>query len=68
MDRSRLGLMNADCFGCSASLLLDLSAALDMIDHGSLDDELRDGFYICGTILYGYRKTGVYTQAYHHTN
>lgn len=50
--RSRLDQMNADCFGCSASLLLDLrSAALDMIDHGSLDDKLRNGIDISGTVL-----------------
>lgn len=50
MAVSRLGLINADCFGRSASILLDLSAALDMTDHSSLEDKLRNFLDICGTI------------------
>lgn len=46
MAMSRLGLMNADCFEHSASFLLDLSAALDVIDHSSLDDKLRKHWYL----------------------
>lgn len=34
--------MNADCFEHSALFLLDLSAALDMIDHSSVDENLRN--------------------------
>lgn len=35
---SRSTLMNSDYLECSASVLLDLIAALDMIDHGILAD------------------------------
>lgn len=51
LSMSRLGLMNADCFVHSVSLLFDPSAGLDMIDYSSLDDRLRNCGDNCGTAL-----------------
>ena len=54
-------------FERSASFLLDLRAILDMTDHGSLDDKLRNYIDICGTVLDYDFLIFVYAKVYFHS-